>query len=496
MHKENKDNDKFLNNNSSHKIKWVFLMNNAPFLMEFLGRFANEIINQGDECICVINSKLAEYDKKKFFPNKMKFISKIDWCIKNYRRDKKEFNDLSWRKVFFIFDRSKRLNFTYNNSLEMVSQLYQFFEFIFEKEKPDIILSEPVSGLFNGIAYHFSELKGLPYLGFLDSRFRDRIDIYDSEETYSEYAKTFIKLNNNNFSEREKVFAKNFVQEFVSHKKLPSYIGSAKIYFSHIGIIKHYIKRIKELGRSRFQYFLNRKYFKEFDYESEDIFKNTFYMPFQTEKRKFRILFQKNIFNFLDDFKNNQKFFLFPLHVQPESSTSVLATYLYDQLNTIKNIAFTLPFPYKLYVKEHPVAIGTRTRSFYKKLKKIPNLVLISPDENVENLIKKSSGIITLTSTIGLEAALVGKLVYILGDVFYTYHPACIKINSFKELEEKIKDDLVNRKNLVDLESINLRFIVSYLRNTIAGSIVKASSKNDINNYQMIYKKIKEIITK
>jgi len=496
MLEENKEKHKLLYNSPPIKTKWFFLINNASFLMEFFGKLAKEAIDQGDECVGIINSKFAEYEKKNFFPSEMKFISKIDWCTENYQRDKIRFNGLSWRKVSFIFDRFERLNFTYNNSVEMVSQLYQFFEFLFKTEKPSIIISEPVSGLFNGIADYFCALNRVPYFGFSGSRFQNRIDAYDSEETYSEYIKTFAKLNNNNISSKEKKFAKNFIHKFVSHKELPSYMGVEKNDFSQFKIFKRYARRIKELGHYYFKYFLNRKYFKEFDYESENIFKNAFYVLFETEKHKFRILAQKNIFNFLSDLKDNKQFFLFPLHFQPESSTSVLANYLCDQLNTIKNIAFTLPFPYKLYVKEHPMSIGCRSKSFYEQLKKIPNVVLISPKENTADLIEKSSGVITLTGTIGIEAILVGKPVYVLGKIFYTYHPLCRKIENFDDLKNKLLIDLVRKPNIVNLEDINLRFITSYLRNTIIGNIVSGSTDHDINDYSYIYDNVRKMLEK
>jgi capsule polysaccharide modification protein KpsS len=160
-------------------------------------------------------------------------------------------------------------------------------------------------------------------------------------------------------------------------------------------------------------------------------------------------------------------------------------------LNTVKNIAFTLPFPYKLYVKEHPASVGLRPKSFYKKFKKLPNVVLISPEENIESIIKKSSGIITLTSTVGMEAALVGKPVYVLGNVSYSYHPLCRKPRNFEDLKNNIEKDLVDKINTDNLEDINCRFIISSFRNTIHGSIVSASREKDINDYKLIYEKIK-----
>ena len=101
-----------------------------------------------------------------------------------------------------------------------------------------MIISEPPADLFNGVAYYFCQLNKVPYLGLMASRIEDRIDIYDLETTCSKYEKTFVELNNNNISDKEKQFADNFVEKFISHKKLPSYLESEKNYFSQFELVK------------------------------------------------------------------------------------------------------------------------------------------------------------------------------------------------------------------------------------------------------------------
>ena len=474
-------------------MKWIFLVNNSLFLSEFFGKLSSQAIKQGDDCLVVWNSKVAEYGKKKFFPKEARFISKIDWCIKNYKPDQKEFGDLSWKELFSAFDRFKATNFNYDNSLKMISHLYQFFEFIFQTEKPDVIITEPPSGLFHEVAYYFCRKNNVPYLGMGGSRFNDRIEIYDEKFIYSKNEKTFKEIRDEDISEKEKEFSKIFVEKFISHKYVPPYVGLGKFRLSQFEIIKHYLEKIKEDGFWSLQYLKKRKYFKNFDYESEARMKRSLSAPFRMEKRQFRILFQKKIFS---EFNGNDNFFFYPLQYQPEASTSAGATYYCDQLNTINNIAFSLPLPYKLYVKEHLASVGLRKTSFYKKLQKIPNVVLISFSENVENVIKKSSGIITLNSTVGMEAALAGKPVYILGDTIYFYHPLCQKVENFEELKNRIQKDLINKPNVNELENINCRFIMSYFRNAIIGDIVSASQGKDTNDYQLIYQNLKKALLK
>jgi len=318
--------------------------------------------------------------------------------------------------------------------------------------------------------------------------------VYDQKFTFSGYKKTFAELTDGSINKEEKERAQNFVKKFISHEQAPSAIASSKIHFSQLGLVKHFLKRIKETHFSLLRYTFARQKYKLFDSESEITLKLFFRAFFNAQKRKFRIFFQKRFFKALPQEK--VKFFLLPLHYQPEAATDVFAIYYCDQLNTAKNIAFSLPFPYKLYVKEHPAAVGTRAKEFYKELKKIPNIVLISPHENIENIIKNSSGVVTLTSTVGLEAALAGKPVYVLGDVFYSYHPLCREVRGFEDLKNKIENDLINKLNINNLEDINNKFVTSYFRNTIPGNMAAASIGEDTNNYKLIYEDILKILSK
>ncbi len=476
-------------------MKWCFLVNPAPLIIEFFGKLAKQIAEEGGEYIVVANSKIAEYDKKKYFPKDVKIFSEVDWCIKNYQKNQKEFQDLSWKEFFPEFDRFNRFkvyDFSYPNSVEIVAQSYQFADFIFREEKPDVIVGEPPTGVFSEIFSFFSEKYKATYLGLMTSRINGRIDIYDSGHTCSHYEKTFKQLNDSDMSEEERKFAQDFIKSFISHKKLPSYMDyqNQHIRLGGIGRIKGYFKREKEMAHHYLKYLSKRKYFRPFDYNSEFLINYISRYPKEALKSRFRALSQRNIF---DSLNNNDKFFIYPLQLQPEASTAVRAMYFCDHINTIKNIAFSLPFPYKLYIKEHPSAIGTKPGYFYKKIKEIPNTVLVSPYESVENLIKKSQGLVVLTSTMGMEALLAGKPVYVLGDVSYDYHPLCRNIDSFKELRQRIQKDLAQKPVLKNLKNINIRFFVSYLKNTVAGSIITAGSNKDTNNYKKTFRDIKRI---
>jgi len=472
-------------------MKVVFLINNAHFLSEFFGKLVNEAVERQDDCLVVFSSKIAEYEKKKFFPAKAKFICAVDWYINDPNKNKEDSSGLPWKYFFPFFDRSGLPGIDYKKAVGLILQASHFFESIIAKERPDIIVSEPPAGLFHQIGQHLSKKNNVAYVGLGTSRMNNRIDIYDREPTFSRCKETFDGIESDSITSEEKEFAQNFIRDFISHKSLPSYMDSVKVLSSHIELTRHFLKRIQEVCGSFLRYLFARQKYKNFDYESEITLKRYIRALFTAERKKIRIFSQTNFFNYEP---KKERFFLYPLHCQPEASTSVRATYYCNQLNTIENISFAIPFPYKLYVKEHPAAIGTRQNSFYEKLEKIPNVVLISSGKNTEELIKNSSGVITLTSTVGMEAALAGKPAYVLGDVFYSYHPLCRQVRNFDDLSEKINNDLANAPSLDNLEGINSRFIISYARNAISGNILSASAATDKNNYGLIYEEILKML--
>ena len=114
-------------------------------------------------------------------------------------------------------------------------------------------------------------------------------------------------------------------------------------------------------------------------------------------------------------------FLLYPLHFHPESSTSILAGAYLNEYEVIRNIAFNLPQGITLYVKDHMAACGFQQLAFYRKLKDLPNVRLISYTADAKQLIRKSVGVITLTSTVGYEALLLGKRVFLFAPFFMNF---------------------------------------------------------------------------
>jgi len=318
--------------------------------------------------------------------------------------------------------------------LEQISYYHTAWTKILNLEKPDFVVSEVVTGIPNFILYHLCLEKGIEYLGFLSSKTSNHyFYTRDLFGTFQELSIKFESLQNRELDISENKIVDDFIKTFQSNAEMPNYMKiqgkmpSIKPFLNPLIWMKKGIKDIimpfnndhdMQMGGTRLKiYYNNFKYYLTASKcLRKDVFEN-------------RIL--------------SEKYILFPLHYQPEASTSIWAAYYSDQLSTIKTIARSIPCDYKLYVKEHSVFLGTKTLYFYKELKKLPNVRLINPFSSIYELIKEASVVIVLTSTTGLEAIFLQKPVIIFGSVFYDIAPNVIKVLNINDLPDYI-DKAIN----------------------------------------------------
>lgn len=98
----------------------------------------------------------------------------------------------------------------------------------------------------------------------------------------------------------------------------------------------------------------------------------------------------------------------FPLHIEPEMALATLSPEFHHQTAVIVQVAKNLPAGVRLVVKEHLTAVGRRPIGFYRQLAEIPNVVLVPPEVKATAVIERALGVVVLTGTAGLEAAVMG----------------------------------------------------------------------------------------
>ncbi len=115
----------------------------------------------------------------------------------------------------------------------------------------------------------------------------------------------------------------------------------------------------------------------------------------------------------------DREYLYFPLHVDPEASTMVLADMFTDQMAVIESIAKSMPVGTQLIVKEHIPCVGKRPKGFYNRINSMPDVKIVSPFMDNFKLIKNSKLVCTITGTAGWESMLLGKPPLVIGNVHY-----------------------------------------------------------------------------
>jgi hypothetical protein len=135
-------------------------------------------------------------------------------------------------------------------------------------------------------------------------------------------------------------------------------------------------------------------------------------------------------------------FVLFGLHLQPESSTLVRGQFFQNMLAVAQNAALSLPAGFRLYVKEHDVMYGQRPLEFFRALRRIPNVVVVSPYESGPHLVRQAAAVVTVTGTLGWDAALLGKPAIVLGESFFNMYRGVDHVTDLTHLPRVLHERL------------------------------------------------------
>ena len=286
-----------------------------------------------------------------------------------------------------------------------------FYSFL-KREKVDVIFfgSVPHEGP-NYLVYIIAKILDIKTIIMLQSIFPNKFhycyDINDFGEfnNVSNYQKVYEKCEISNEYEKNLFYMeKNYEKE----KK----VGLKK---DKINWIDKRYKRLKIniVKYSGLKDYIYKKLYKKFIKYADN---NTY-----------KINCKKNSTNSLN---LDEKFVYFPLHLQPEMTTSIMGGHYCDQLLAIERLAQKIPSGWKIYIKENPKQTSyMRGKYFFDRLKLIKNAVLVDSSYNTYDLISKSKFVATITGTAGWEAISGGKNVLIFGLAWYKKLPGVFQYN-------------------------------------------------------------------
>jgi hypothetical protein len=130
-------------------------------------------------------------------------------------------------------------------------------------------------------------------------------------------------------------------------------------------------------------------------------------------------------------------FVYFPLHFQPELTTSTNGDIYDDQLLALDILAQLIPDDWKIYVKENPKQTANqRGQFFFPRLASIKKAELISRHEDSHKLIEKSRFVATITGTAAWESIRMGKPALCFGNSWFKEMPGIFQYNEQFKLSD------------------------------------------------------------
>lgn len=164
--------------------------------------------------------------------------------------------------------------------------------------------------------------------------------------------------------------------------------------------------------------------------------------------------------------QEDPRFVTYTLQYEPEASLLYAAPNFFNQIGFVEMILRSLPSDKILYVKEHPNQFGALGLKNWRELRKrYHNVRYIYGRESGRKLIRASSMVVTISSSAGMDALLLGKNVVVAGRVFYDQFPNVTRISSYQELPTALRNPglTLPRQQIIDR-------IVPYLKQMAAHS--------------------------
>lgn len=468
----------------------LILVNPAKDYKRFFYFLSLALIRQGHTIYYAMDSVRSKYiDSIPEIDDNINTFYFDKFLKENFNKDKSEYLfDTTWGEYYYSnFDRFFVQGYNLDKSCDFWIKtrisLDNFFLNLIQTKNINLVLYENISNSFEYSASKMIEKKGGLYLGLISSRIPNR---YEIQTSIIEKQLERIKVNkSNNFSDEEKAWYAEYNKNILNIQ--PDYMINTKQPTFILEIFKKkYILRFF----NTLHYFFSGKW--QYDYANGHPLKDM-WRGFNVKlRRSLNGIQVNNCFlsnNEIEEQYTNDSFFIYPMHYHPESSTSVLAPSYTNEFHNILNISNNLPFGTFLYVKEHISAFGSNNKKFYNKIKALPAVKLIAPTYNIKKLIQKSKGVITVNSTAGYEALILGKPVFLLGRVFYENFANVYKLNNFNEIYNKVQ-------NLDDFKDIT-EDVIAYRRYTLPGCLNFSANEKSLKYFddiaQQIIKTVKDL---
>lgn len=485
------------------KIIKKYLINLDSYQLDTYGLALKEFIKQIDKnSVSNIAFHCAsEEDKhkiKKYFNNIKVF------CVEDYIREnypiKKNYDpkqiieklNISFGRLNYSLSMYKKFYYQTNLSpdkqydldLKRMFLFYNFYDEIFEKFKPNIVIHEHTGGLGSSILWEKCKEFNCKYFFIKGMYFDDRFALVDQENFTSPF---FEKSKHLLFDEHQyskfKIEIANLKNKFAPYESKKKIKKIKKIFLLNI------FRPLKNLIKSILKYNRNSKEINYLLTRHPPIMDGVFYKSLSYIKNLIiRKIYIDNEVNLDDDFV------IFFLQVEPELSSYSMVKKDIDTESLIKNISLSLPVGVKLYVKEHPAQMKqsrSKDLSFFKNIKSFSNVRILPINFDSISLIKKSKFVVSGSGTCLFECILHNKKCIHYGSHFYTEHQNLIKIDNYENLSNILDKLILQNESHENIEE-NYKFAFRVYKSMLLGKhFVSLDEKEEnLNNWSNSFSKI------
>lgn len=164
-------------------------------------------------------------------------------------------------------------------------------------------------------------------------------------------------------------------------------------------------------------------------------------------------------------------YLLICLQHQPEAAVDVFGGFNSDQAKLVEMIARMAPARCEIIVREHRGAIGDRPASWYARVAALPKVRLSDPFAPIYPLVKSAAAVITVSSTVAFEAALLDTPALLLAPVHYAGLSAVPPTRMSSPLEWPLADilDANQRSRFVPDDSAKIALLADIIANSTVG---------------------------
>jgi hypothetical protein len=361
--------------------------------------------------------------------------------------------------------------YTHENLLRIFQIRAKAIEHMLRTERPDFVLFFSVGTLAHLLLFHIAKKLNIKIYTIDFPRIENRMCISEDYRTLSFVEQTFRDYMKNDAHTPFHTEAKDLIASFRK-------TGSLHLQYMDIAVgqlprgaagIQNILRTVRYLATLSVNYWRNRRRF---------VYGVTDQNPFRFIGQKLRQRYR--IWRGMDDLCRapdwHEEFAYMPLHFEPELAILLLSPFYFDQIQLARYVARSLPAHMKLYVKEHPAMVSRRSRTYYKELLKIPNIVLIPPTIKSFDLASRAKLVCTITGTGGWEAAMLGRPVITFGEVFYNALSFVKRAHDIEKLPELIRDRL-ERFSYDEAEMIH--FLAATLKESVPFDFSRLWYEND-----------------